>query len=185
MTRPKYLRLSVVAQTLRRTGRQIAPTAGGCPSRDLGAFDSLRAHLGWARSRGVGFAEKYFNVENSLQPVKETLELAGKQLCARHAAREFWFELLAKLDFYDAKILEHVYATQGGASTLLVLVRQLRQVGIKREALRRRVLMLAELGLLNVACRTKPLCISGRVELEAKVLSLIAGVYQRLGVVRP
>ncbi len=42
--------------------------------------------------------------------------------------------------------------------------------------------MLANLGLLDVAERTKPLCIRGQVELEAKVISLIRGVFQRLGV---
>lgn len=99
-----------------------------------------------------------------------------------HDSREFWFELLGGLDFYDAKILEHVYQSQEGATTLQLLVRHMRNVGIKREALRRRVLMLADLGLLDVAERTKPLCIRGQVELEAKVISLIRGVFQRLGV---
>ena len=102
----------------------------------------------------------------------------------KHTSQEFWFELLAQLDFYDAKILEHIYETQGGATTLQLLVRHLRQVGIKREALRRRVLVLANLGLLNVAERTKPLCIRAYVELEAKVVSLVRGVYQRLGMAK-
>ncbi len=100
----------------------------------------------------------------------------------KHNPCEFWFELLAQLDFYDAKILEHVYEFQDGATTLQLLVRQLRNVGLKREALRRRVFMLADLGLLDVADQTKPLCIRGQIEVEAKVISLIRGVFQRLGV---
>ena len=102
----------------------------------------------------------------------------------RLTTREFWFELLAGLDFYDAKILEHVYELQEGATTFLLLVRHLRRIGIRREALRRRVFMLAHLGLLEVVPRTKPLCIGARVELEAKIVSLIQGVYQRLGVAK-
>ena len=94
----------------------------------------------------------------------------------------FWFELLAQLEFYDAKILEHVYRTEEGATTLQQLVRSLRHVGIKREAVRRRVRMLANLGLLDLAERTKPLCINSRIELEPKVITLIRGVYKRLGV---
>ena len=105
-------------------------------------------------------------------------------LAKKHGSREFWFELLAQLDFYDAKILHHVYEAQEGATTLLLIVRHLRHVGIKREAIRQRVLALANLGLLEVIPKTKPLCICGRIELEAKVMSLVHGVYERLGVMR-
>ena len=87
----------------------------------------------------------------------------------------FWYELLAQLDFYDAKILEYVYRTERGATTLQQLVRSLRQIGIKREAIRRRVRMLANLGLLDLAERTKPLCINSRIELEPKVITLLRG----------
>ena len=75
-----------------------------------------------------------------------------------------------------------MYRTEEGATTLQQLVRGLRQVGIKREAVRRRVRMLANLGLLDLAERTKPLCINSRIELEPKVITLIRGVYKRLGV---
>lgn len=102
--------------------------------------------------------------------------------CKQHTSSEFWFELLTQLDFYDAKILEHVYKLQDGATTLLQIIRHLRHVGIKREAIRQRVLTLASIGLLDIAERTKPLCIRGSIELEAKVVSLIQGVYQRLRV---
>ena len=97
----------------------------------------------------------------------------------------FWFELLAQLDFYDAKILDHVYHAEQGATTLQQLVRHLRHIGIKREAIRRRVRMLANLGLLDLAEHTKPLCITSRIGLEANVVTLIRGVYERLGVSRP
>jgi predicted HTH transcriptional regulator len=96
--------------------------------------------------------------------------------------KTFWFELLAELDFYDAKILDVVYRTEQGATTLQQLVRRLRTVGIKREAIRRRLRMLANLGLLDLAEKTKPLCVSSRIELESKVITLIEGVYRRLGV---
>ena len=80
--------------------------------------------------------------------------------------------------------MHHVYEAQEGATTLLLIVRHLRHVGIKREAIRQRVLALANLGLLEVIPKTKPLCICGRIELEAKVMSLVRGVYERLGVMR-
>ena len=100
----------------------------------------------------------------------------------RKQDRTFWFELLAQLDFYDAKILDYVYQAEQGATTLQLLVRRLRHIGIKREAIRRRVRMLANLGLLDLVDRTKPLCITSRIELEPNVASLIQGIYQRLGV---
>ena len=99
-------------------------------------------------------------------------------------SREFWFQLLAQLDFCDAKILEHVYESQEGATTLQLMVQHLRHVGLKREALRRRSLALAELGLLQVVSRTRPLCIHGRIELEARIVSLVHGVFERLGVTK-
>lgn len=138
---------------------------------------------------GIAFRQRVDKYENWLSQGLTTLaqlpdDVRIYVLARKHGSRDFWFELLAQLDFYDAKILEQVYDFQNGATTLQCLVRSLRHVGIKREAIRRRVLMLSNLGLLDVAQRTNPLCISGHVQLEGKVLSLIRGVYQRLGVVR-
>lgn len=130
--------------------------------------------------------EKYDNwLSHGLTTLAQIPDAVRTHIIAKKQdTREFWFDLLAQLDFYDAKILEHVYQSQAGATTLQLMVRQLRRVGVKREAIRRRVLMLKELGLLQVVMRTNPLCITAKVELEAKVLSLVRGVFKRLGVDR-
>ena len=92
-----------------------------------------------------------------------------------------WESLIYDMDLLSARVLQCFYLPHSQALTLRELTPLLNKFKVGRETLRKRIVELNDIGLLEVIPATKPLCVHTYTHIENNVKKLITLVYARHG----